>query len=146
MRDSVEPGKRGKIVIGVVNIGGDAENVRIKLKGVLAKDSERFYKFWRGGESKDLTFSIFISRGVEVGEFGANLYINCTDPYGNPYFYSLSFSVFVVGTPKLVISFDTPKIYPDTNFTLHMIVENVGVDGAKDVVVRLKLPKGFSGD
>ena len=146
LKGSVKPGSIGKITLEIVNTGGDAKNVKITLKGVLAKDSERFYRFWRGGAVKDLTYSVFVGRDTEVGELGAELNINCTDPYGNRYSYSLPFSISVVGAPKLVISFDTPKIYPDTNFTLHMTVENVGFDRAKDVVVRLNLPKGFSGD
>jgi len=146
VRGCVEPGERGTITLKVENVGGDAKNVRIGLEGVRAKDSERFYGLWRGGDVKVLNFTVFVDENASVGEKGVELLVKCTDPYGNTYRYTIPFTITITGKPELVPHVVVPKVYPDENFTLKLTVENVGKKEARNVVVRLKLPEGFSGD
>ena len=145
----VKPGESGNVTIKVVNKGGDARDVRLNFSGFLAKDPDRFFKSWRRNEVKILRFVIYADEGIKVGEHKAELSIECKDEFGNHYSFDLPLSITVRGKPMLIISKFTTipaKIYPDTNFTLRIGVENIGKGAAKNVKIELKLPKGFSGE
>ncbi len=144
---SVRPGENGKVVVKVVNKGGDAKDVKLSFDGMIAKDVDRFFDVWKSEEVKRLEFIVFAEDDAEIGEHEVKLGLECRDFLGNTYSLELPFSVSVVGSPKLIISdFSAPKIHSDSNFTLKLGIENVGEEKAKDVRIKLKLPKGFSGE
>ncbi len=145
---SIRPGENGTISVEVVNRGAVAKNVRINFSGVTAKKPGRFYEEW-GKEAKTLTFFVYAERSEEVGEKSVGLNIECRDEFGNEYSFNLPFSVTIEGRPELAISeFKTTpeRIYPDTELTLNLAIENIGDDSAENVKVELILPEGFEGD
>ncbi len=62
---------------------------------------------------------------------------------------SLNFGIEVVGAPKLLVSGTSTApsiVYPDTEFSNSVTVENIGSSPAKSVELSLTLPEGFSGE
>ncbi len=147
VKDNLYPGKSGNVTIKLINSGGTAKNVNIELKGFVVKKANRFFKSWKKGEVKTLKFKVFANNSLEVGDYSAILELSCKDKFENNYKFTLPFSISVKGKPLLVISnYSTPKLYPDMSFTMKISVENTGKDKAKDVKLKLTLPKGFIGE
>ncbi len=141
----ISPGKSGELNVKVLNSGGIAKNVKVTLIGLPA-NGVRVFKEWKSGEVKTLSYKVFMNESVRVGSYPLKLEISCYDSFENYYEFSLPFSYKVIGKPELVISLTSPKIYSDSSFTLNLSVENAGKTKAKNVQLKLILPKGFRGD
>ncbi len=145
----IEPGESGSITLILVNEGGNAKNIIVNFKGMTCKDAKKFFESWRKGEKKNLTFTVFAESDASVGERRVKLEVECSDEFDRTYSFELPFSVSIVGSPKLIVSKASTNpaiIHPDSNFTLSLIVENVGKDDAKNVSVLLELPKSVEGE
>ena len=141
----VRPGESGVLRLIVKNAGGLARNVFLRLHGFHG--GMKYYRIWKGGESKTVDFEVYANSSTPVGTYTIPLEVSCLDEFGTPIRTTIPVRLRVVGSPKLVISsVNFPKLSPDMNFTLTIGVENVGKDDARDVRLNLTLPDGFSGE
>ncbi len=145
----VRPGEVGRVDVKVLNEGCSLFDVYVRLKGFTSLNPVRFYRAWRSGVVKRISYSVYANDSLRVGTYKAYLLISGRDGMGDFYSLKLPISVRVVGSPRLIISsFKTipRKVYPCSNFTLKIGVENVGKAEAKDVRVTLSLPKCVKGE
>jgi len=110
------------------------------LLGTIDKDS-----------SATATLHLRAEKTVELGSHNLSAHLTYRDAGGKVYRDSLPLELFIQdrGEAKLSIAGvnTTPsKIYPNTDFTLTMLVENTGKQAAKAARLALKLPEGFTGE
>jgi len=148
----LEPDGSGKAVFELLNSGGEAKDVEIRLvtpDGFVAETSRVNFDNWESGERKTIVFNISANKEVLTGVYPAKLVFSYTDRLGNAYQEEDQFAITVEGHPEIVFSgFSTSpeRIYPDTDFTLSLTLENTGKDDAKEVVLTLSYPGEFSGE
>jgi hypothetical protein len=163
----VEAGYRGPLEITVRNVGflegyrisadvQPSSTVPINFLGETKKYLE-FYdapctdpgrcNVLNAGDTAIFTYDISVDSDAATDGYVLNLTIQWRN-LGLDKSASLNFGVEVIGTPDLIISgtSTTPSVvYPDTEFSMPIIVENIGTDDAKSVEFTLSLKEGLSG-
>jgi len=143
---TVAPGHTGNVTVFVKNCGETVKNVRVELEG-FDYSSSRTVNLWREDQTISLTFSVYAPEN-ESGVHTGQLLISYPE-FGERVTERIPIGINFTGKPSLVLSeFSTTpaRIYPNSNFTLRVGVENTGSDRAKGVTVRLLLPEGLKGE
>ncbi len=144
---NVIPDSSGNVTFIVKNCGKTVRDVKVTLKGFDCEKSTKTISLWKENETLNLVFKIYAppdESGVRKG------YLSFIYPeFGRRVVEDIPVGVNFTGNPKLVLSefTTTPsRIYPNSNFTLKVGVENTGSREAKGVIIRLILPHGIKGE
>ncbi len=163
------PGKPAVLNITVANLGTDYATY---VYGVLDPDSaspvsvlgsrkKYVTKYAAAGretlyfgvimqnERFTLSYRVYVDRDTAFGTYTVPLKLVWRDEYNQMQSETLNFGITVAGAPELVISGTnkTPsRLYPDTEFTLALTLENIGTAKAENVVAELVLPPGITGE
>ncbi len=166
---TIEPGYQGDLNITVRNIGfaeayrlnavigtnhSDTINIigetkkYIEFRDLPCANDPIICNFLRAGDSAVLNFKMSVDDSASVGGYiiPLTLYWKFS---GFEKTTSLNFGIEVVGNPKLILSgvSTTPSIvYPDTEFSMPVTVENTGADTAKSAELKIMLPEGITGE
>ncbi len=143
----VAPGHTGNVTLLVKNCGETIRNVKVTLKGFKCEKSARTINVWGENETLKLVFKVYAPSN-ESGVHTGYLLISYSE-FGENATRALPVGVNFTGKPSLVLSdFSTApaRIYPNSNFTLRVGVENTGSDKARGVTVKLLLPQGLRGE
>jgi len=140
--------------INLENIGTeDAKSIEVSLtlpEGITGKS-----KAYSGTVAKDSTSTLNFGLTVEkdapmkVYDFGVSIIYE--DEHGNDYSHERDFEVYVhelegVNLEISGLTKSPSKIYPGTDFTLTVQLENNGEQDAKSVKVEISPPAEFSGE
>jgi hypothetical protein len=94
-------------------------------------------------------YRIKVDDNATTGAYNVPLSLTWQDPYGAQQTQTVYLGIAVTGEPHLIISGidSTPtRVYPDTEFTLDVNIENIGYTKAKSVEAALTLPGGITGE
>jgi hypothetical protein len=163
----VEPGYSGPINITIRNVGFDpGYRVNGELTGISTPlnfidgtkqfldlrtqpcGDIRICNFLGVGDLATFSFDLNVPDDAETGVYYTNLHVKweigtqdrTTD---------LNFGVKVEGAPDLIISGTSTSpsvVYPDTEFSMPITVQNIGTESARSVKLSLTLGEGFSGE
>jgi hypothetical protein len=100
-------------------------------------------------QSIPVQYRIKVDDNASTGAYNVPLNLIWQDTYGNQQTQTVYLGIAVVGEPHLVISGinSTPeRVYPDTEFTLDVNIENTGTENAKSVEAALMLPDEITGE
>jgi hypothetical protein len=163
----VEPGYRGPLNITFKNIGIKEGH---RINGEIQKDplvpvnfigetkkfldlrevdctDPLFCNFLGSGDTATFSYEIFVDDDASTG--GYALLLNIIWKFsGVEKTSTLNFGLEIVGEPAVTISGTSTNpsvIYPDTEFSMNVTLENIGTDVAKSVDLSLTLDEGFSG-
>lgn len=148
---AIKPGEVEEFSLRVKNFGGEMRDVSIKFEtpqGIIS-DSSLAFDVWHPDEEKMLNFRLIADEEAVTGAYEMGLVIEYTDTFGVRNVERISVALNVVGKPVLILANQTlipEKIYPDSDFTLKIDVQNIGSDEAKNVKAVLTYPDGFSGE
>jgi len=148
----IEPSSKKEYTIEIENNGGKARDVKIYLKtpkGIVSDRNKFYFKEWGGGEKRSFNFTLTADDSLETGVYDIPVEIVYTDDFGEEVTDTIPLPLSVVGEPEIVVSVDKTipeRIYPDTDFTLNLAIENTGFDVAKNLRVKLRIPEGFKGE
>ncbi|MFV2040495.1 MAG: COG1361 S-layer family protein [Candidatus Hydrothermarchaeales archaeon] len=163
----LEPGYRGPLEITVRNVGflegyrinaevTPAATVPINILGETKKYIE-FYdapctdpgrcNYLNAGDTATFTYNISVDSSAASDGYTIPLTVSWRN-LGLDKTATLNFGIEVVGAPELKISGTTTTpsvVYPDTEFSMSITIENIGTDDAKSVELAVTLPSGLSG-
>lgn len=166
---TVEPGYQGDLNITIRNIGfaeayrlnaeigtDNSDTIHIigetkkyiEFRDIPCTNDPILCNFLGAGDSVVLNFKMSIDDSASVGGYimPLTLYWKFS---GFEKTTSLNFGIEVIGAPKLILSgiSTAPSIvYPDTEFSMPVTVENTGTDEAKSAELKLTLPEGITGE
>ena len=118
-------------------------------KAEAAKESREYFGAVQQLESISTQYQIKVDDNATTGAYNVPLSLTWQDQYGVQQTQTVYLGVAVVGTPHLIISGinTTPqRVYPDTEFTLDIDIENTGTEKAKSVEASLALPDEITGE
>ncbi|RMF90403.1 MAG: hypothetical protein D6733_03990, partial [Methanobacteriota archaeon] len=163
----VEPGYRGPLNVTVQNVGfGEGYRINAEIQtsasvpvNVLG-ETKKYLDFYgqpcsdpvicnvlNAGDTAVFSYDISVDDDAATG--GYIIPLTITWKYGGlEKSTTLNFGIEVAGAPDLIISglSTTPSVvYPDTEFTMPVTVENTGNDEAKSAELILTLPEGLTG-
>lgn len=163
----VEPGYRGPLEITVRNVGflegyrisaevAPAATVPVNLLGETKKYIE-FYdapcsdplrcNYLNAGDTAIFTYDISVDSDATSDGYTIPLTVSWRN-LGLDKTASLNFGIEVIGAPDLEISGTNTSpsvVYPDTEFSMPVTIENLGTDDAKSVELTITLPNGLTG-
>ncbi|MFQ6136705.1 MAG: COG1361 S-layer family protein, partial [Candidatus Hydrothermarchaeales archaeon] len=150
----VYPDSDFNLSLGIGNAGGDkAESVKISLGLPAEIEGENTASLGTISSSGTATasFNLKCLKNAESKTYNVPVDIDYIDEKGVEQTLKRSFELFVDerGDIKIQIagiSTAPTKIYPNTDFTLSITLENTGDQNAKSVKVDLELPAVFSGE
>jgi hypothetical protein len=100
-------------------------------------------------ESIPVKYRIKVDENATTGAHNVPLYLSWENEFGTQLTQTIYLGIVVKGEPHLIISGinSTPeRVYPDTEFTLDVTIENTGTEKAKSVEAALTLPDGITGE
>lgn len=100
-------------------------------------------------QSIPVQYRIKVDDNATTGSYNVPLSLVWQDETGTDQTQTLYLGIVVSGEPHLIISGinSTPeRVYPDTEFTLDINIENTGTEKAKEVAAALTLPDGITGE
>ena len=112
-------------------------------------DTNLAFDVWDVNVEKEIWIELLADKNAEVGAYTLSMKISYIDEFGNKNIETIPIALKVYGIPKLVLagfSTNPERIYPDSEFSLSINIENIGNAEAKNVVCNLKIPEGFSGE
>ncbi len=115
----------------------------------VAEDSGEYFGAVR--QLQDISVKYLIKVDVNATTISHNVPLNLiwNDEYGVEQTQTIYLGIVVIGEPNLIIAGTntTPeRIYANTEFTLHIDLENTGTAKAKSVEASLTLPEGITGE
>ncbi|MBU2559729.1 hypothetical protein KKA03_02435 [archaeon] len=114
-----------------------------------AQRSDEYFGVVRQLESIPVKYRIKVDDNATTGSYNVPLSLVWENEFGVELSQTLYLGIAVVGEPNLIISGinSTPeRVYPDTEFSLDVTIENTGTEKAKAVEAALKLPDGITGE
>ncbi len=147
----VVPDKINILNFSVVNYGGDADNVTVKLVvpsqvGAIIGPNTEFAGEVKRGERENLSIQVYVFPGV-YGALEVEAYISYRDFRGVPDTSVQTFGYRVRGSARIAVSTyytnPTPVFPGDRYVRLVVVINNIGDYVARDVWVNLSLPKGM---
>ncbi len=148
---AIKPLESKNLGLKIRNIGGKAKEVNINFEtpeNVICDANLAFDK-WNANEEKDVFFKLIANKNAEVGAHFLILKISYTDEFGNKNTQRIPVTLEIYGEPRLVLSgfsLNPERIYPDSEFVLEALIENIGVDEAKNIKAELEIPETFFGE
>jgi hypothetical protein len=100
-------------------------------------------------ESIPVQYRIKVDDNATTGAYNVPLYLSWENEFQTVLTQTIYLGIAVKGESHLIISGinSTPeRVYPDTEFTLDVTIENTGTEKAKSVEAALTLPDGISGE
>ena len=165
--NTVTPGYRGPLEITVRNVGF-LEGYRISAEVTPAAtapinilgETKKYFEFYdapctdpgrcnylNAGDTATFTYNISVDSSAATDGYTIPLTVSWRN-LGLDKTATLNFGIEVEGAPELIISGTTTTpsvVYPDTEFSMPITVENIGTDDAKSVELTVTLPKGLTG-
>jgi hypothetical protein len=114
-----------------------------------AKESGEYFGIVRQSESIPVQYRIKVDDNATTGAHNIPLNLAWENELGAQLTQTIYIGIEVNGEPNLIISGinSTPeRVYPDTEFTLDINIENTGTEKAKSVEAALTLPDGITGE
>lgn len=114
-----------------------------------AGESPEYFGVVLQSESTTVQYQIKVDDNATTGAYNIPLNLMWEDGRSVQQTQTVYLGIAVVGKPHLIISGinTTPeRVYPDTEFTLDMDIENIGTAKAKSVEAALTLPEGITGE
>lgn len=114
-----------------------------------AKESGEYFGVVQQLESIPVQYRIKVDDNATTGAHNIPLNLAWENEVGTQLTQTVYLGIEVNGEPNLIISGinSTPeRVYPDTEFTLDVTIENTGTEKAKSVETALTLPDGITGE
>lgn len=114
-----------------------------------AEESGEYFGAVLQSQSIPVQYRIKVDDNATTGAYNVPLNLIWQDKNSVRQTQTVYLGIAVVGEPHLVISGinSTPeRVYPDTEFTLNVNIENTGTEKAKSVEPTLALPDGITGE
>jgi hypothetical protein len=114
-----------------------------------ATKSSEYFGIVLQTQSIPVKYRIKVDDNAATGSYNVPLSLVWQDETSTAQTQTLYLGIVVSGEPHLVISGinSTPeRVYPDTEFTLDITIENTGTEKAKSVEAALTLPDGITGE
>lgn len=148
---TLEPGRNATVSLDLKNVGGDAQEVSVKLQpatgiSVIGAD-EKYVGSWSYGSEKTLTYDIYASSTATSGVSTASLVVSYEDKFRQQQSDTLSAGIDIRGAPQIEITkteTDPSELKAgDTYAKLTLKVGNTGTDSAKYLKVSLNASYPF---
>ena len=114
-----------------------------------AKRTGEYFGVVQQLESIPVQYRIKVDDNATTGAHNVPLNLAWENEFGTQYTQTIYLGIAVKGEPHLIISGinSTPeRVYPDTEFTLDVNIENTGTEKAKSVEAALTLPDEITGE
>ncbi len=96
-----------------------------------------------------VSYTLSVEEDAKPGAYRIPLRISWVNRWGERVEQQTSFGIEVMGAPELElrrVNITPERLYPDTEFTLTVAVENTGTEDATDTRVELELPEDITGE
>jgi hypothetical protein len=100
-------------------------------------------------EEVRIQYEVRVDEDAALGAYNVPLTLTWEDERRDTQTQTLYLGIEIVGEPKLAISgvnLSPSRVYPDSDFTLSLLLENIGDDKARAVECDLVMPPVFSGE
>jgi hypothetical protein len=114
-----------------------------------ATRSSEYFGVVQQTQSIPVQYRVKVDDNATTGSYNIPLSLVWQDETGTDQTQTLYLGIVVAGEPHLIISGinSTPeRVYPDTEFTLDVSIENTGTEKAKSVEAALTLPPEITGE
>jgi hypothetical protein len=150
----VHPNTDFTLTLTLENTGSqDAKSTKMDLtlpNGVTGEGTAFLGTISDGGTS-DASFDLKAEKSTQPNTYPVSADITYTDEQGRTETVRETFNLFILERGEITLSISgintTPsKIYPNTDVTLALALENTGLQDAKSIRMELQLPEEFSGE
>ncbi|MFQ5815286.1 MAG: CARDB domain-containing protein [Candidatus Hydrothermarchaeaceae archaeon] len=150
----IKPGDEFTLTLNVENIGKeDAESVGVTLIDVpqgFTGDTSAFLGTINKGASGSANYNLEAGEEVEPGNYDITMELAYLEK-GVGRKALKNFGIFIQEPGEITlaitkVSSDPSKVYPDSDFTLSLGLENVGKQDTKSVEIDLIVPEEFTGE
>lgn len=148
----IMPSQTKDFSISIVNKGGLAKDITLSLttpEKIVSDVGKIVINEWNSGDEKKIDFSLTADTTITEGVYELVFDMNYNNRFGEQKSDSLTIGLKVVGSPSLSVSevYTTPqRIYPESEFTLNIVLDNTGTGDARATNLILTMPDGFEGE
>jgi len=148
----IKPSQTKQFSVSITNQGGTAKDVSISLvtpDKIVSNVGKLVINEWISGETKDIEFSLTTDNSITEGVYELKFDMSYNNRFGEQKSDTITIGLKVAGSPILSISeiyTDPQRIYPESEFTLNVVLDNTGTGEARVTNLVLTIPDTFEGE